>query len=169
MVSSGDEFLRGDAEGSETKLPKRIVVLDTDRGVRWALEKGLQRSGYEVLPAASVAEGLAYANEQTVDAVLLEILPEAGLTQEALGMFLESSSSPKVICVSVDSAPQHVIDCMRQGATDFLPKPFSLADVRLPVPRTGHGTRKARGAFRRRHPPNRRGRQLPYRHQPCRE
>lgn len=126
MTSPGDEFLNDGAEGGETRLPKRIVVLDTDRGVRWALEKGLQRSGYEVLTAASVAEGLEYANEGSIDVVLLEILPEAGLTQEALGMFLKSASSPKVICISVDSAPQHVIDCMRQGAADFLSKPFSL-------------------------------------------
>jgi DNA-binding NtrC family response regulator len=127
--------MHGGAEGSETRLPKRIVVLDTDRGVRWAIEKGLQRSGYEVLTAASVAEGLRFANEDSIDAVLLEILPEAGLTQEALRMFLESSSAPKVICLSVDSAPQHVIDCMRQGAADFLPKPFSLQDVRAALAR----------------------------------
>jgi len=135
MVTSGDELLRGGAPGGETRLPKRVVVLDTDRGVRWAIEKGLQRSGYEVFTAASVAEALKYANEDSVDAVLLEILPEAGLTQEALGMVLESASAPKVICVSVDSAPQHVIDCMRQGAADFLPKPFSLQDVRTALSR----------------------------------
>lgn len=135
MDSSRDGFLHDGTEGSETRLPKRIVVLDTDRGVRWALDKGLQRSGYEVLTAASIAEGLAYANEGSIDAVLLEILPEAGLTQEALSMFLESASSPKVICLSVDSAPQHVIDCMRRGAADFLPKPFSLQDVRTALSR----------------------------------
>ncbi len=135
MATSGDDFLRGGAVGGDSRLPKRSVVLATDRGVRWAIEKGLQRSGYEVLTAASMAEALKYANEDSVDAVLLEILPEAGLTQEALGMFLESNSAPKVICISVDSAPQHVIDCMRQGATDFLPKPFSLQDVRAALSR----------------------------------
>jgi len=144
MNTSGDEFLHGGAEGNETRLPKRVVVLDTDRGVRWAIEKGLQRSGYEVLTAASVAEGLRYANEDSIDAVLLEILPEAGLTQEALRMFLESSSGPKVICVSVDSAPQHVIDCMRQGAADFLPKPFSLQDVRAALSRALASERERR-------------------------
>ncbi len=155
MVSSGEVLVHGGTDGTETRLPKRVVVLDTDRGVRWAIEKGLQRSGYEVFTAASVAEALKYANENSIDAVLLEILPEAGLTQEALGMFLKSNSAPKVICISVDSAPQHVIDCMRQGAADFLPKPFSLQDVRTSLSRalatererravrTGGGTRRS--------------------------
>lgn len=130
VTAAGEEFSPGIAQDGETRLPMRVVILDTDRGVRWALERGLMRSGYEVLTASTVAEALSFANTQDVDGVILEILPEAGLTQEALTLIIESASSPQVICVSVDSAPQRVIDCMRQGAADFLPKPFSLPDVR---------------------------------------
>jgi len=35
---------------TETEHPRRLIVIDTDPGVRWALEKGLKRSGYEVRP-----------------------------------------------------------------------------------------------------------------------
>lgn len=112
-----------------------IVVLDTDPGVRWALERGLQKSGYEVVSVGTVAEALSTATDRQVSCIIIEILPEAGLTQEALSLLLESPNSPRVICVAVDSAPQLVIDCMRRGAADFLPKPFSLAEVRAAVNR----------------------------------
>ena len=112
-----------------------VVVLDTDPGVRWALEVGLTRSGYSVRTAGHAAEALQAVHEQPVDAVVMELLPEAGLDSEVLGAFLGAPSGPRVVCVSIDSDPQTVIDCVRRGAADFLPKPFSLAEVRSALSR----------------------------------
>ena len=67
---------------------KHIVVLDTDQGVRWALDRGLTRSGYRVTIATTIGEAVAVATEESVDAVVLEMLPEAGLTEEALLDFI---------------------------------------------------------------------------------
>jgi len=107
-----------------------VVVLDTDPGVRWALEKGLSRSGYDVKAVGAVGELLNIAGDLNVAGVIMELLPEAGLTEEVLSMIVDTPGSPRVICVAVDSPPNLVIECMRRGAADFLPKPFSLAEVR---------------------------------------
>ena len=56
---------------------KRIVVLDSDSGVRWSLEKGLGRSGYQVTASGSLSEVLRWLHQDHVDCVILEILPEA--------------------------------------------------------------------------------------------
>ena len=112
-----------------------VVVLDTDPGVRWALEKGLQRTGYDVRTTANTGEAIRFVSEEPVAAVVMELLDEAGLTQDVLSQILDSPSAPKVICVSIDSDPQMVIDCIRRGATDFLPKPFSLGEVRAALER----------------------------------
>ena len=118
-----------------------VVLLDTDPGVRWALEKGLTRSGFDVRGASSLAEVMSMSEELPVAAVIMELLPEAGLTEEAVTMIVESAARPRVICVAVDSPPQLVIECMRRGATDFLPKPFSLADLRGSLNRAFEATR----------------------------
>jgi two-component system response regulator AtoC len=121
----------GQALPEQTATGRRIVVvLDTDPGVRWALEKGLSRSGFEVRAVGSVGEVLSIAADLNVSGVVLELLPEAGLNEDVLSMIVDSPGSPRVICVAVDSPPNLVIDCMRRGAADFLPKPFSLAEVR---------------------------------------
>jgi DNA-binding NtrC family response regulator len=108
----------------------RVVVLDTDPGVRWSLEKGLGRSGYEILTATTAGQALHLVNEQAIDAVVMELLPEAGLTLELLSALAQSASAPRMVCISVDSAPHTVIECMRLGAADFVCKPFSLAEIR---------------------------------------
>ena len=115
--------------------PRLIVVLDTDPGVRWALEKGLARSGYLVRAVSNAGELLRIAYEEPVDGVVMELLAEAGLGDDVLRSLLEVPEPPRVICVSVDSDPQTVIDCIRRGAADFLPKPFSLAEVRSALSR----------------------------------
>ncbi len=112
-----------------------IVILDTDPGVRWALRKGLERSGYEVETASIFAEVLKISQERNVGAAIMELLPEAGLTQETISTLADAPNPPRIICASVDSAPQTVIECLRNGAADFLPKPFSLSEVRASVAR----------------------------------
>lgn len=116
-----------------------LVIIDTDPGVRWSLEKGLSRSGYKVLTAESPSQALRLLNNQRIDSILMELLPEAGLTLDALSILVDTSGPHKVICLSIDASPQTVIECIRRGAVDYIMKPFSLAEVRRAVARTLNG------------------------------
>ncbi len=113
----------------------RVLIVDTDPGVRWVLQKGLARSGYDVTAAGSVIEALTILAESPASVVVLEVLPEAGLTVDAVSSLAASPNPPASICVSVDASPRTVMECMRRGAIDFLPKPFSLAEMRAAVGR----------------------------------
>jgi DNA-binding NtrC family response regulator len=109
---------------------KRVLVVDTDPGVRWAIERGLSRGGFEVMAASNLGDALHFLEENEFDGIILEILPEAGLTHETLSMVVDKGNSSRVICVSVESSPQIVIECMKRGAVNFLPKPFSMAELK---------------------------------------
>ncbi|MFP4173745.1 MAG: sigma-54-dependent transcriptional regulator [Candidatus Hydrogenedentota bacterium] len=108
----------------------RVLVVDTDPGVRWALERALSRSGYTTLAASNVGDALRLAATETPAITVMEILPEAGLTQEVLSMLMDKAGDMKVVCVSGDADPRLVIDCMRRGAADFVPKPFGVNEIR---------------------------------------
>lgn len=110
-----------------------VVIIDTDPGVRWSLEKALSLSGFKTLAVDNPSQALELMHEHRVDSVLMELLPEAGLTLEALSTLVDSPGPHKVICLSIDSSPQTVIECIRRGAADYIMKPFSLADVRRAV------------------------------------
>ena len=126
---------QADTNDGGRETARTILVVDTDPGVRWAIDKGLQKSGFDVVAVSSVADALAVAADRELACIIMELLPEAGLTQDVLTMLLESPSAPRVVCVAVDSAPQFVIECMRRGAADFLPKPFSLSEIRAALSR----------------------------------
>ncbi len=116
-------------------VPHSILVLETDAGVRWSIEKGLSRSGYSVQCISSLSEALDRLHTDPPDVVVMELLPEAGLTLDALSSIAVSPNAPQLVCVSVDSNPHIIVECMRRGAADFLPKPFSLAELRGAVNR----------------------------------
>lgn len=122
-------------EGGRDTATRTVLVVDTDPGVRWALEKGLQKSGFSVVAVSSVADALTQVAEKNPACIIMELLPEAGLTQDVLTMLIDTPSTPRVLCVAVDSGPQLVIECMRRGAADFLPKPFSLTEIRAALSR----------------------------------
>ena len=117
-----------------------LLIIDTDPGVRWSLEKGLSRSGYQVLTAEGPSQALRLIHDRHVDTVLMELLPEAGLTLDALSSLVDTSGPHKVICLSIDASPQTVIECIRRGAADYIMKPFGLAEVRRAVARTLEGS-----------------------------
>lgn len=108
----------------------RVLVLDTDPGVRWALEKGLAKSGYLVRAVGIPELAIEIVESEDVSAVVMEILPDAGLDYDVLAHLVRSPDAPKVVCSSIESNPQQVIECMRRGASDFLVRPFSLAEIR---------------------------------------
>lgn len=109
---------------------RAILVVDTDSGVRWSLEKGLTSSGYRVHTASTVEAAVRVAQIEPIAGILLELSPDAGLTVAVLSSLLRAPSSPRIICTSIHSEPRTIIDCMRRGASDFLLKPFSLSEVR---------------------------------------
>ena len=118
------------------KPPDRLMVVDTDPGVCWALDKGLGLSGYQVRAVRTAEEFLRLLEEEPFDCILMELLPEVGLTFELLSSVLAARASTPFVCTSADPTPDVVIECMRRGATDFLAKPYSLAEVRSTVANT---------------------------------
>ncbi len=112
-----------------------ILIVDTDPGVRWSLEKGLANSGFLVKSASTAEQAIALSQEEQASGILFELMPDAGLTMELLSTMIQAPGRPKVVCTSVDSNPKAIIECMRRGAADFLARPFSLAEVRTTISR----------------------------------
>lgn len=108
----------------------RVLVVESDPGVRWSLERGLAHSGFDVLVADSPESATSLASETSINAVLFEILPEAGFTFDALSAVIYASNSDAVVCSSIDASPNNIMECLRRGGACFLQRPFSLGEIR---------------------------------------
>ena len=93
-----------------------LLIIDDERNVRYSLEKGLREEGLTILTAETAREGLQTAQQQTVDAILLDVqLPDlSGL--DALARLRERDRKTPVVIMTAHGTAETAIEAMKRGA-----------------------------------------------------
>jgi len=113
----------------------RVLVIDDDASLRFALEAVLGDAGLGVVTAASGAAGLQAFESGGADAVLTDLaMPEMdGL--EVLTRLRALDSGVPVIMLTAHGSERVAVAAMKSGAYDYLPKPFDPDEIVLAVRR----------------------------------
>jgi DNA-binding NtrC family response regulator len=113
----------------------RILLVEDERMTRVALTGTLRKAGYEVTPCADGDAGLAALNAGAFDIVLTDLsLPGAdGLA--ILARAKQTSPDTKVVIMTAYASTETAVAALRQGAYDYLTKPFQPEDL---LNRVGH-------------------------------
>lgn len=116
--------------------PISILVTDDETSIREVLAEGLESFGFRVTQAGNAAEAFAVVAAGGVDLVLSDIdMPgESGLT--LLGRVKAHDPDIDVIMVTGVVDLEVAIGAIRQGAADYVTKPFNLEEVQIVVERT---------------------------------
>ncbi|MHC8318297.1 response regulator transcription factor [Pseudomonas sp. LB3P31] len=110
----------------------RILSIEDDLVLGAYVHEHLGRSGFQVTWCKNGQEGLDLAREQRFDVVLMDILLPGLDGLQALTQLRESHSTP-VLLMSALGAEADRISGFRLGADDYLPKPFSMAELRVRI------------------------------------
>ena len=112
--------------------PSRLLAIEDDPVLGAYLHEQLQRSGFEVVWCQNGQQGLALAQHEHFDVVLMDILLPGMNGLHVLTQLRQTHALP-VILMSALGAEADRINGFQLGADDYLPKPFSLAelDVRI--------------------------------------
>ncbi|MET4570565.1 response regulator transcription factor [Rhodanobacter soli] len=106
----------------------RVLVIDDEPQIRRFLDIGLRAEGYEVLLAATGAEGLALAATQSPDLVILDLgLPD--MEGHAVLAELRQWSQLPVLMLSVRNTESEKVSALDQGANDYMTKPFGIQEL----------------------------------------
>jgi len=97
------------------------------------LEAYLVPQGYEIVKAVSSEAALEKLKEKPVHLVILDIMMPGKLGTELLPEITAGYPETAVIMASAVADNRVIIQCMKQGAYDFLIKPFSKDEVTLSV------------------------------------
>ncbi len=122
---------------------KYILVADDEPKMRRVLEMMLQRMGHHVLSAANGREALTLFSNSPVDLVIADMrMPETnGL--ELLAAFREQGSTVPLIVITAHGTIESAISAMKQGAFDYLLRPFDIAVLELAVNRALAGAARS--------------------------
>lgn len=108
----------------------RVLVVDDEESICWALERVLTDEGHEVYSAATAEDALRCARQAPPDVILLDVrLPgKDGLS--AMAELQSTSNSAPVVVMTAFGDLDTAVRAMSQGASDYLTKPFD-PDVAL--------------------------------------
>ncbi|HZX48989.1 MAG TPA: sigma-54 dependent transcriptional regulator [Nitrospirota bacterium] len=111
----------------------KILVVDDERSMREFLIIMLQKDGHDVTSASNGKEAVDIIGQQTFDIVITDLkMPQLdGI--EVLKIVKESAPETVVIMITAYASAETAVDAMKQGAYDYVTKPFKIEEVKLIV------------------------------------
>jgi len=116
-----------------------LMIVDDERAVREICREVAQSLGFNAMVADSAEQTYRLLDSQAVDVVLLDLrLPGAG-GLDALHRIKQRRPDTEVIVITGYATVQSAVQAMKQGAYDYVTKPFSMEELRLLLERvTAH-------------------------------
>jgi DNA-binding response OmpR family regulator len=108
---------------------KRILVVEDDRAIRQGLVDALDFGGYETLTAATGQEGMATALRAAFDLLLLDLILPGPSGFEILAAVRQHRPTLPVIILSARGEESDRVRGLREGADDYVVKPFSAREL----------------------------------------
>ncbi len=112
-----------------------VLIVEDEPGLRAGLADVVRTMGGEPLPAAGVTEARAIVAARAVDCVLLDIRLRDGDGLDYLTELRSSARGVPVIVATAYGDSERTIRAMRDGAFDYLTKPFDLTALRATLER----------------------------------
>ena len=116
----------------EAQLPAlKVLVVDDDPSIRSKLAMCLEDDGHDVTAVSGTDEAVEAATEEPFDAIFLDLRLPGTSGMDIIPDLVERRPRAEIIIITAHASIESAVKAMRTGASDYLPKPFSPAQVRL--------------------------------------
>ncbi|MFH1502717.1 MAG: hybrid sensor histidine kinase/response regulator [Candidatus Eisenbacteria bacterium] len=112
-----------------------VLVVDDEEAIRDSCRQVLAKAGYDCHTAIDGIEGLHVAHQVEPDLILLDLMMPGIDGLQVLHQVLQTHPNTVCIVITGYATIESAVDAMKQGAFDFLPKPFTPEELRLIVTR----------------------------------
>ncbi|MEH3108038.1 MAG: nitrogen regulation protein NR(I) [Sphingomonas fennica] len=110
-------------------MTARILVIDDDAAIRTVVREALRRDGHRVETGASVADQRRIVESFQPDVLVTDVILPDGNGLDAVPEILARHPRMPVIVLSAQNTFSTAMRATEQGAFEYLPKPFDLAEL----------------------------------------
>lgn len=130
-------FVPPDPLPSESPTLLNLLIVDDDRLVRDACRDAATALGYHTNTCQSADQALWLIGSQAIDIVLLDLnLPDPG-RQDILREMKHRRPDIEVIVASANATVDSAVQAIKNGAYEYIAKPFGLRELKLLLERVG--------------------------------
>jgi two-component system, NtrC family, response regulator AlgB len=118
---------------STTIPPLRILVVDDEANIRRTLSLCLEGLGHQTAAVSNARDAVTEASKQSFDLAFVDLRLGTSSGLDLIPALLGSLPWLKIIIITAYASIDTAVEAMRRGATDYLAKPFTPAQVELTV------------------------------------
>ena len=107
-------------------MKKTILIIDDDPNIVELLTLFLKENGSDVYSGSTAESGLALARKYRVDLILLDIMLPDSNGVEALKSLQKIAPHTPAIMITGGSNLETAKRCLKEGAVDYITKPFDF-------------------------------------------
>ncbi len=108
-----------------------ILLIDDDDSLRRVIEFSLAEAGHRVVTAASGEEGLRLFESDSFDAVITDITMPGLSGMDVLSRVHAQDAGLPIIMITAYGTIESAVQAMKEGAFDYITKPFNRDELRL--------------------------------------
>jgi len=110
-----------------------ILIIEDEAKLRRLLELNLDDDGFKTLSAGDAETGLKLLNSEPVHLVLTDLKLPGMSGLDFLHKAKEQNAALPVVVMTAFGSVETAVEAMKAGASDYVLKPFSLAEIRIVV------------------------------------
>src|SRR5512139_1190659 len=113
--------------------PLNILVVDDEGNIRKTLSICLEAEGHRVTAVSNFQDAVAEASRRTFYMAFVDLRLGTASGLDLIPVLLSGSPWMKIIVITAYASIDTAVEAMRRGASDYIPKPFTPAQVMLAV------------------------------------
>jgi NtrC-family two-component system response regulator AlgB len=115
------------------KTLHNILIVDDEQNIRKTLGMFLESEGYKVRSSGGFREALEECRKNVFDLAFVDLRlgPDSGL--DLIPELLSASPWLKIVVITAYASIDTAVEAIKRGAADYIPKPFTPAQVKLTV------------------------------------
>jgi NtrC-family two-component system response regulator AlgB len=110
-----------------------ILVVDDEVNIRKTLTLCLETEGHKVIAVSNFQDALTEASRKSFELAFVDLRLGVQDGLDLIPALLAASPWIKIVVITAYASIDTAVEAMRRGATDYIPKPFTPAQVMLAV------------------------------------
>ena len=110
-----------------------VLVVDDEINIRKTLSVCLETEGHRVIAVSNLEDALAEASRRSFELAFVDLRLGTDDGLDLIPALLAASPWLKIIVITAYASIDTAVEAMRRGAIDYIPKPFTPAQVKLAV------------------------------------